>query len=112
MSADSIKSSGQHLWGNIKVPYFSPHADILSEDAWVSVPDDGSVEFSSLVGIPFAANTEAGLGLKSNFTIESSYIQLQCSPFFTTGADGNGFLDYDVFSSYKNSSLGQSWYPC
>lgn len=111
-SADSIKSSGQDSWGNVKVPYFSPHAEILSGDAWVSVPDDGSAEFSSLVGIPFAIEIEPGLGLKSNFTIESSYIQLQCSPFVTTGADGSGNLDYGIFSSYKNSSLGRSWYPC
>lgn len=112
MSADSIKSSGQDLWGNIKVPYFSPHADNLSGDGWASVPDDGSVEFSSLVGIPFAIDIESGLGQKSNFTIESSYIELQCSPFVTTGADSSGHLDYDVFQSYENTSLGQSWAPC
>lgn len=112
MSADSIKSSGQDLWGNIKVPYFSPHADSLPGEAWATVPDDGSVEFSSLVGIPFAIDIESGLGQRSNFTIESSYIELQCSPFVTTGADSSGHLDYDVFESYENTSLGQSWAPC
>lgn len=113
MSADTIKSSGQDLWGNIKVPYLSPHAASLSEDAWVSVPDDGNVEFSSLVGIPFAVSVETGLGLQSNFTIESSHIQLQCSPFITTGADDSGRLDYDIFNSYANYSiLGQTWAPC
>lgn len=114
-SADSIKSSGQDLWGNIKVPYVFPHADSLSGDAWVRIPDDGSVEFSSLVGLPIAVNTESVPGLKSTFTMESSHIQLQCSPFVTTGAMDGGWINYTIFESYANTSLSgpsSNWNNC
>lgn len=107
MSADSIKSSGQDLWGNIKVPYLQ-HSNSSSGDAWVTVPDDGSIEFSSLVGLPLATNIKPVLGLRSNFTMESSHVQLDCSPFVTTAALNNGFLDLDVVRSYENSSLDNS----
>lgn len=107
MSADSIKSSGQDLWGNIKVPYLE-YTDSSPGDAWVTVPDDGNIEFSSLVGLPLAANIKPVLGLKSNFTMESSHIQLECSPFVTTAAMENGYLDLDVVRSYENSSLKNS----
>lgn len=105
MSADSIKSSGQDLWGNIKIPYIFPRSEIPSGDDWASIPDDGSVEFSSLVGIPFAASIKPGLRLRSNFTMESSHIQLQCSSFVPWGLNDNGSFEY----SYANSSLGGSW---
>lgn len=107
MSADSIKSSGQDLWGNIKVPYLQ-YTDSSSGDAWVTVPDDGSIEFSSLVGLPLATNINPVLGLKSNFTMESSHIQLECSPFVTTAALDNGYLDLDAVRSYENSSLDRT----
>ncbi|KAG8156859.1 hypothetical protein KVR01_013272 [Diaporthe batatas] len=105
MSADSIKSSGQDLWGNIKIPYLFSHFERAPGDEWVNVPNDGSVKFSSLVGIPFAANFKPGLRHRSNFRIESSHIQLQCSEFVPSKLDDNGHID----TSYVNSSLGGTW---
>lgn len=108
MSADSIKSSGQDSWGNIKIPYFFPDADSLSADAWVSLPVDGSVEYSSLVGLPFVVDIDPMPGVRSNFMVETSHIQLQCSPFVTTGARENGYLDPSILSNYENSTLSNS----
>lgn len=113
MSADSIKSSGHDIWGNIKVPYLVPDTESRSGDAWVSIPDNGSVAFSSLVGLPLAANIDLGLRLKSNFTMESSHIQLQCSPFVptATGVDDSGSFESGVFSSYEKWNLSGSFHP-
>lgn len=80
LSTDGIKIGGQDSWGNVKIPYLSSYAVDPSNESWVQVPDDGDSVFSSLVGLP-AAGTRPGSDLDYSFTVESSYIELQCSSF-------------------------------
>lgn len=79
MAPMANKLSPQDPWGNIKVP----RQDNISAPGWHDVPEDmkSAEGYSSLVGIPIV-----GLPVHehSSFTLESTYISVDCSTFNTT----------------------------
>lgn len=106
-SADSTKVSSQDSWGNVKIPYLSSYANHHSNETWFKVPDNDSLVFSSLIGLP-AASIRTGPRLKYTFNMESSYIELQCpSVIYSnyTSSDYNNETWYNFHTMFENTSL-------
>jgi hypothetical protein len=93
LSSDEVKASSMDLWGNVKIPYISSYQSKVGDD-WTDVPLNKSKEYSSLVGVPMTAVPTGN----NSLTIESTYIELQCSNISTS---------YN-FITLNNSYLGES----
>jgi len=77
-------------WGNVKIPnleYISKDSSVAADDnGWIVVPSIQEPElYSSLVGLPVVG---LPLAHKSNFTIESTYLVVDCSRFNQTPYPG------------------------
>ncbi|KAK7946222.1 uncharacterized protein PG986_010543 [Apiospora aurea] len=60
-------------WGHVKIPFL----ESASESNWKDVPQELNADgYSSLVGLPLAPINQDS---KATFSLESSYMQLQCS---------------------------------
>lgn len=104
LSPDSTKSDSQDSWGNIKIPYLNLAShNQNSSDIWIPVPNDETIHFSSLLGLP--AVTRPQLGHRVKFAMESSYMELDCSPFVPTAVVGDDLLDFQYPRLYNNRSL-------
>ncbi|KAF3809794.1 hypothetical protein GCG54_00005337 [Colletotrichum gloeosporioides] len=65
-------------WGNVKIPYLRPE----SSGDWRDIRQDLTTDdYSSLAGVPLSDLNYDG---KTTFSLESSYIQLQCSNITTS----------------------------
>lgn len=76
-----VKDSPRDPWNNVKIPmieFLLPSNNSINlNDTWQEVPPE-NVTYSALVGI---ATSELPINATSNFTMESSYITLQCPDF-------------------------------
>ena len=78
LAPTAVKTSSMDLWGNVKIPYYSSilnSSTAVSEDGWVKIPDNFTPTHSALFGIPLSGIQPGNTTL----TIESSYIQLNCT---------------------------------
>lgn len=76
----STKNGARDPWGNVKIPSLA-NLNVTTSDAhgWVDVPPIKEPEiYSSLVGLPVVGLPLIG---RSNFTIESTYLTVDCAPF-------------------------------
>lgn len=82
-------------WGNVKIP----NLDYISQDrsttpdryGWIAVPSIKEPEvYSSLVGLPIVG---LPLAYQSNFTVESTYLSVDCAPFKQTPYPGVNSTD-------------------
>ncbi|XPS94379.1 hypothetical protein M3J09_003695 [Ascochyta lentis] len=85
----STKAGTSDPWGNVKIPNLeSLNVSTSDVQGWIEVP---TVEFpetySSLVGLPIVGLPMVG---KSNFTIESTYLTVECGPFSQAPYPGVG----------------------
>jgi hypothetical protein len=72
LASQPVKVGPSDLWGNVKIPILS---NTTSSD-WSPVPQDDTVTYTSLFGIPISGpSSETG---NTTFTIESTYISLSC----------------------------------
>lgn len=75
---ESIKLDTMDPWGNVKIPYLHPE----SGSDWRDIRQDLTTDdYSSLAGVPLSDLNYDG---KTTFSLESSYIQLQCSNITTS----------------------------
>ncbi|SMR60963.1 unnamed protein product [Zymoseptoria tritici ST99CH_1E4] len=78
LAPSRVKNSPVDTWNNVKIPmieHIAPNQESLRNNSWISVPDDGSVVYSSLVGVPISslrANAQTML------EISASYLVLDC----------------------------------
>lgn len=100
LAPEPVKVSAEDTWGNLKIPRLSTVSNVTTlTDGWATVPTLTSPEnFTTLVGLPIARSSSGALS-STNFSIEYSYMELQCSP--------------DAYISPKSGTwthyLGQVW---
>lgn len=91
LAPESIKLSSQDTWRNLKIPRLATVQNVTkSTDGWATVPHLSSpANFTTLVGLPIAGSATDSSSSKQ-FTLEYSYMNLECSPeWFTSHPDGN-----------------------
>lgn len=71
----AIKNGAQDTWGNIKIPRFETYNQTLDDEGFATIPEE-DVDWVSLLGQPVAGLEK---GFDSNFTMRTSYHDLQCS---------------------------------
>ncbi|KAF2632538.1 hypothetical protein BU25DRAFT_382057 [Macroventuria anomochaeta] len=85
----STKTGARDSWGNVKIPNLENlNVNISDAQGWIEVPSAQVPEtYSSLVGLPIVGLPLSG---KSNFTIESTYLTVECAPFSQAPYPGVG----------------------
>lgn len=105
------KIGPRDVWGNVKIPSIaaleSSKADI---EGWVNVPTIATPEtYSSLVGLPLVGLPSEGV---SNFTLESSYVSVECGKFNQTpwpSDDGEFHTSYAETNWTKLESIAPGY---
>ena len=97
LAAKDVQRSPVDSWGNVKVPMLdelSPWASEDSSDPWITVPKDTSqVSYTAFTGLMFSGVHDTG---KSQFSLETSYMQLKCM-------DGTPFTsDVNLTAVFEN----------
>jgi hypothetical protein len=108
-------------WGNVKIPNLEYLNDTTPDaEGWKVVPDIQEPEmYSALVGLPVVGLPQAG---KSNFTVESTYLTVDCGRFNQTPYPGinntnNGRTDFAKLEAlvpgqvWRNKSLNNPFEP-
>lgn len=85
LSPNSIQDDTQDLWGNLKIPYL-PSYGKTEVQAWQDVSFRPDFHYSALVGIPLT-NVLPG---NTTFTMESTYVYLDCFNVTRDDWDGKG----------------------
>ncbi|KAH7402532.1 hypothetical protein BKA66DRAFT_564447 [Pyrenochaeta sp. MPI-SDFR-AT-0127] len=105
------KNGPRDPWGNVKIPNLDYlNSTTADAEGWVVVPSIHEPElYSSLVGLPIVGLPTSD---KSNFTVESTYLTVQCGRFDQTPYPGindtnNGKTD---FAKLENLVPGQVWF--
>jgi len=102
LSVTTTANSPQDIFGNVKIPYV-PSLNISGDlSQWTPIPDSGSLNYSSWIGIPL--NLPIGQGNVS-FTMQSWYWQLAnptLSLFFNSYSNNS-------FNGLPNATAG--WQP-
>ncbi len=86
MTSDAMKIAPSDNWGNVRVPRLDrlPRATHSSSSAWRPVPAITEVEQqSSLVGVPVIGLSVRQTQESADFSLETSYISLECSAWET-----------------------------
>ncbi|KAF2681315.1 hypothetical protein K458DRAFT_310114 [Lentithecium fluviatile CBS 122367] len=80
LTPQSTKIGPRDSWGNVKIPRLEALNMTLGDNnGWVTVPGISEPEtYSSLVGLPIVGLPADG---KSNFTLESTYLSVECGNF-------------------------------
>ncbi|KAI9154721.1 hypothetical protein HJFPF1_07278 [Paramyrothecium foliicola] len=81
LAPKSQKMSPMDIWGNVKIPFLETENDEVTNlhGTWAAVSDVATdIPYSSLYGLPVETGERLG---NLTFSIETSYIRLQCSDF-------------------------------
>jgi hypothetical protein len=84
LSDGKVKNSSIDSWGNIKIPMIESLPTQSDADGWRSTTGNGTMTYSSLIGIPIAGLPTTGNATSS---IETSYWTLEC-PLIKQQPDG------------------------
>ena len=98
LEPDTVTNSPVDQWNNVKIPKIddlSPFTDAAPDNPWINVNQTAHPVWSSLTGIMIQELPTRG---NSTFTLESSYIDLQCSNSVLIESDDPDSMS----SSYKN----------
>jgi hypothetical protein len=105
LASSDAKFSNLDLWGNVKIPFLSSYSN-NSNDSWINVSsvnvdeegsnidNDGSMEYSSLIGIPIIELQEGNTTLY----LESTYVELDCATKYD---------QYEGFISLNSTELNE-----
>ncbi|RMZ72282.1 ATP binding [Pyrenophora seminiperda CCB06] len=104
------KTGPRDLWGNVKIPNLEYINETKSDaEGWFTVPTIEHPEtYSALVGLPIVGLPTT---TKSNFTLESTYLTVECSRFNQTpypGINDTNRSDTD-FAKLDQLVPGQVW---
>jgi hypothetical protein len=114
----STKLGPEDPWGNVKIPSLESLSHLTPDpNRWIEVPSSFSQpeSYSSLVGLPVVGLPQSGT---SKFTIEATYISVNCSQLVQQEYPGN-LLPHNetsrLFSGMNNTKLdelvpGQVWF--
>jgi hypothetical protein len=69
-----IQQSSMDNWGNVKIPFLF-NATNTTSDGWISVPTDGNISYTSVLGTPIAGIPSSG---NATFQVRYSYFDLDC----------------------------------
>jgi hypothetical protein len=113
----STKLGPQDPWGNVKIPSLESLSHLTPDpNGWIEVPSSFSdpEAYSSLVGLPVVGLPQNGT---SRFTIEATYISVNCGQLVQHEFPGNVIANQTVttFSGLNLTKLdelvpGQVWY--
>ncbi|KAF2814991.1 uncharacterized protein BDZ99DRAFT_485502 [Mytilinidion resinicola] len=84
LAPNSIKLGPQDTWGNVKIPSMvSLNESTADAHGWISTPTTmaAAEDYSSLMGLPVVGRP---LNANANFSMESTYLSVQCSKFTQT----------------------------
>lgn len=83
MQSSEIKTGPVDQWSNVKIPRLEAGNDTeVTADGWMPVSNSTRIEdYISLFGMPIIGLTEAMKKGDVNFNVETSYVELSCSPF-------------------------------
>jgi len=104
------KIGPRDLWGNVKIPNLEYINKTKSDaEGWITVPTVQDPEtYSALVGLPVVGLPATG---RSNFTLESTYLTVECGRFNQTpypGINDTNRADTD-FPKLDELIPGQVW---
>ncbi|KAF1958904.1 hypothetical protein CC80DRAFT_21927 [Byssothecium circinans] len=112
MAPLSTKLGPQDLWGNVKIPSLGVlNMSNVDSNGWITVPSNISTPetYSSLVGLPIVG---LALNKTSTFTLESTYLSVECGAFQQYPLPQNGtiskWLDAD-WATLDQLVPGQVW---
>lgn len=106
ISTSTFKSKPADIWGNIRIPAFNYADSVSTGDDWRIVHND--TEYVSLLGIPVNNTIPVG---NTTFSIESSHIELQCSPLNATRVydmvykNASSIFDYEKLEGWTDDDL-------
>lgn len=109
----STKVGPEDPWGNVKIPSLENIGHLTPDsDGWVEVPTSFSdpESYSSLVGLPIVGLQDNG---SSTFTLEDTYLSLNCGSFSQHPYPGNNNATNFVQTNYtklEELAPGQVWY--
>lgn len=98
LAPPSAKSNAMDLWGNVKIPKLEVDGDDKgwkNVSSWNSEPDS----YSSLVGLPVTNVTQGN----TTFSLESSYIDLDCKVNYNISAFDVQWYDWDPYMGGTNN---------
>jgi len=100
LAPNETRMTPTDLWGNLKIPLLSSHHPTASGSEWSEIPTDRPTVYSALAGLPIPKLPSGN----NTFNIESSYIQLSCSPP-TSRAGFNQTAIQPLPSNQNNQSI-------
>jgi hypothetical protein len=114
----STKLGSEDPWGNVKIPSMESLGHLTPDPSgWIEVPSSFSdpEAYSSLVGLPIVGLPENGT---SRFTIEATYISVNCSQMVQQDFPGNLLPKNETSRLFTGLNLtkldelvpGQVWY--
>jgi hypothetical protein len=119
MSPPSLQNSSMDLWGNVKIPSLELLAatTTANETGWLDATAQSNWTYSSLLGVPLGNISDSGV---SQFTIETSYMALNClsislTPFspndsiVSHSSFGMGMLQSDSGPIFEEELYGETY---
>ncbi|KAF4939115.1 hypothetical protein CGCF245_v004007 [Colletotrichum fructicola] len=104
MTPESTPQNTMDIWGNVKIPMLKRNEG----KAWQNISrNTGTVQYTSLVGVPVGRVDDGN----TSFSLESSYIDLECSNVSTATDSSEIPLEHKTFMSTA-LSLAVCGDPC
>lgn len=99
LASEQIKKGPTDAWNNVKIPMVDEMSPFVGEtpgNPWITIDTaDQDLEYVSLTGLITGG---ISTGLSYDFSIETAYMQLNCSPIVNVAAnqvdDGRNFRNY------------------
>lgn len=99
-----VQQSSMDNWGNVKIPFLFNVTNTTS-DGWISVPTDGNISYTSILGTPIAGIPSLG---NATFQMTFSYFDLDCQDPILNRFDQE-FQWPNTLDSFACSNSNGSW---
>lgn len=92
MQSVEIKAGPVDQWTNVKIPRLEAgNKSEATADGWMPVSDATEIEdYTSLFGMPIVGLADMKRKGDVHFSVETTYLELSCSPFFEQELHGTG----------------------